>query len=400
MRRAPPPRTVAAARVLIAGRRLVGNLDAETELARLALDAPRGALELPRGVRLRLAALATLLRAFAREGDRLWTPEPVDPGRIAPVPGLPVPELESGPLERLEPAASILAWAETPPVARHRAERPDAGPDPGEVGHPDPATVARVHDRRFHLEVARELRCVLPGAREIGSLEDLHQHLHAGGCAASPTGRFVLKPPWSAAGRGQVRGSAGRFDRPEDRRRVARQLGLYGRLLFEPWMDRVRDLGFAGCITRGEVRVLGVHASAVDPCGRFEGIDAPLDPGRGDAAALVAVGRCVGSRLARAGYRGPFGVDAFLHRLGEREVLHPLGEINARLTFGHVAHALVERLGPLRLRLGSSAEAGRPAAAIVLLSPGPPDGAGAWALPPDRAGGAGGGSRGQPRGEC
>ena len=42
-----------------------------------------------------------------------------------------------------------------------------------------------------------------------------------------------------------------------------------------------------------------------------------------------------GRALAAAGYRGPFGIDAFRHRIGgpgSREVLNPLSEINARYT--------------------------------------------------------------------
>jgi hypothetical protein len=39
-----------------------------------------------------------------------------------------------------------------------------------------------------------------------------------------------------------------------------------------------------------------------------------------------------GAALARAGYFGPFGIDAFRHRGREGEVLNPLSEINARFT--------------------------------------------------------------------
>ncbi|HEV7517576.1 MAG TPA: hypothetical protein VGR07_14850, partial [Thermoanaerobaculia bacterium] len=102
-------------------RRILGNLDAEADLARLpTVWNPQPVRRRPALSRAALTAMsgaATLLRVFAREGDRLWTPVPVAPERLAVVPGLPMPELESGPLDLLPRAAAVLAWAETPQAA-------------------------------------------------------------------------------------------------------------------------------------------------------------------------------------------------------------------------------------------------------------------------------------------
>ena len=66
--------------------------------------------------------------------------------------------------------------------------------------------------------------------------------------------------------------------------------------------------------------------------------------------------------LRREGYVGPFGIDAWAYG----NSFNPLGEINARMTFGLVAWALAERLGIERLRLRFGSEA--PEGAIPLLA--------------------------------
>ena len=63
-------------------------------------------------------------------------------------------------------------------------------------------------------------------------------------------------------------------------------------------------------------------------------------------------------KLAQAGYRGPFGIDAFVYGTGYDRQLYPLCEINARHTFGHVARALGRRLGITRLGFDPGMPAG------------------------------------------
>ena len=365
---------------------ILGNLDAEHRLAGETLS--RSALGTA-------SALATLLRVFAREGDRLWTPVPVDPERLREVPGLPRPELVSGPWEELEPAEEVLAWAEVPGVERLRAAPVEGTKPARRVG---PEVVRRVLHRDFGFRVARELGVALPGARWLRSVRELHEHLDAGGAAASPTGGWVLKAPWSAAGRSRL--VVPRAPEPGTEARIQtraeRLFARHGKLLFEPWMDRVADFGCTGVVgatdTAGNagaarsVATLCCHRLRVDALGRFVGIDLgqpPLDP-------LLDTARQVAGSLEAEGYRGPFGIDAYLHRDREgREVLHPLGEINARLTFGHVARALAERMAErgelrtVRLRVGWEAP-GPSAGCVSLLRPGDREerSPGAWLLGP------------------
>jgi hypothetical protein len=384
-------------------RRILGNLDAEAEMAGLAT------VWNPRPVRRRaslsgaalaqISGAATLLRAFAREGDRLWTPAPVDPARLPAVPGLPVPGLESGPLPALPPAAAVLAWAETPGVAAHRGVAPAAERRPEEryplhelLWHLRPAppeVVAAVHHRAYALELARHRGRELPGARMVDSLPELEAALEA----SVPAG-WVVKAPLSAAGGGRhVERAPGPLSTVV-RLRVGRLLARHGPLLFEPWMERVKDVGCAVLLLPEDLWPVGYHRQIVDRDGRFRGIELTgksqgitqgtlEESDRLLAATVVATGKA----LETAGYRGPFGIDAYFHQLPDgATVLHPLSEINARMTFGLVARALVDRVRePLgladsalvRLLFGKRLpEAGR--RTVPLLLPDASGGGAAW----------------------
>ena len=327
-------------------RSILANLLCEDELARRSPS--RKTLQTVSG-------LATLLRVFAREGDRLWTPAAVDPERVLPLPGLPMPL--SGPIE---PAEELLAWCETPQAATLRKQ-------PREIlsnlplhellWHlpiAPPSIVAKVHHRAFHLQVAEELGCALPGARMLESLSELDRLL------PSAPSAWVVKAPLSASGRSRYIERNGPFlSDPKSRRTVERLFEAHGPLLFEPWMERTADFGCSAVLTESGLRIVGFHRQIVDIKGQFAGIELPADVPEGMVVERVA------NALRREGYVGPFGIDAWTYRNG----FNPLGEINTRMTFGLVAWALAGRLGIERLRLRFGAQA--PAGAIPLLAGSP-----------------------------
>lgn len=383
----------------MSGRLLVGNLDGEGELAQAF--APRRRPRLSRAALATASALATLLRAFVEEGDHLWTPAPVDPERLPEVPGLPRPELVSGPLEDLPPATEVLAWMETPavPAGCREGRIPPRSPLHKRLWHlprSTPEAVARVADRGFALELVRELGLALPGARTLTSRCELEAHLAAGGAAASPTGGWVLKAPLSAAGRDRcLHPRAEEGVPPAAWRRVERLFEVHGPLLFEPWMERTEDFGVAALLMPEGFEVVGFHRLLVDRRGGFAGIE--LDAAfAGFHAALAAFSeqeqalwrRAVGESAAaldREGYRGPFGLDGWRHRPRWGSLaLQPLGEINPRLTFGLIARALADRVGEAlgwapeaRIRLAVD-RAAPVAEAVPLLAPGEDGSPGAW----------------------
>lgn len=321
-------------------RRILGNLLGEDDLAGLRGTPPRSVLA-------KAARMATLLRVFAREGDRLWLPAPVEPESITEIPGLPRPILETRPLRDLPPAAEVLAWCETPEAAAHRRlPRKVSVSLEGPLHEilwrlpvPSPSIVARVHHRAFYLQVATDLGCALPGARMVESLADLDD---------APPG-WVVKAPLSAAGRDQYIERAD-FSDPKARRTVERLFERHGPLLFEPWMDRVADYGVSALLSPDGTRIVGVHRQRVDGKGQFGGIDldSPISPEV--RYRLTETALAVGDALRREGYAGPFGIDAWEHRENGSVVLHPLGEINARMTFGLVAWAWAEQVASPTLR--------------------------------------------------
>lgn len=323
-------------------RLILGNLLFEEELARRSTP--------PREVLATASRMALRLRAFAREGDRLWTPVPVDPEHLADIPGLPRPILESGPLRDLPPAAEVLAWGESPEAAALRTQKrePVASLDAPlhdflwRLPVASPEVVARVHHRFFCLRVAEELGCALPGARIVESVLDLDRLLTSRD--APPA--WVVKAPLSASGRSRfIERDGPTISSEKGRRTVERLFDRHGPLLFEPWMDRVEDFGVSVLLTQDEARTVSFHRQLVDRKGQFAGIElgAALPPAERERVEEVVHG--VASALRREGYVGPFGIDLWRYRRPDGKiVLHPLGEINARMTFGLVARALADRV--------------------------------------------------------
>jgi hypothetical protein len=369
----------------VPGRRILANLDVEEDLrGSFGGGGPARTLSAP--ARRAAATAATRLRVFAVAGDRLWLPAEPDPGGPE-VPrgaeGLPEPIVEIGPPEALAPVRQVLAWGEGPRVATLRArwlagggaavDEPRALREPlhEAVWHLVPAApevVARVADRAFGLEIAREHGWALPGARWVADVAEIERHLASGG-AATGAGRWVVKAPYSAAGRERhVAAGPGELAEPPVRRRIESLLARHGRLLFEPWVERTADFGAAGLLTAAGVRLASLHRQEVGARGAFRGI-APVPAGEGAAGLapaerdlLEAAFHATAEGLRAAGYAGPFGIDAFRWRGAGGEMLfHPLCELNPRLTFGLVARAITERYG---------SEPGREGGGVRMLSPG------------------------------
>jgi hypothetical protein len=294
-------------------RRILANLFGEDELAGRRTTPSRAALETA-------ARMGSLLRVFGREGDELI--------------------LEPVLLRCIDPGGEVLAWCETATATALRG-----GPRPPsaiswdaplselvwQLPTPSPAVVAAVHHRAFHLQVAREIGCALPGARMVDSFADLGD--------LPPS--WVLKAPLSASGRNRYieKDGPGLSD-PKTRRTVERLFEVNGPLLLEPWMDRVADFGVAALLTHEDLRIAGIHGQRVDLKGQFAGIDLEPDLTEADRGILRRTTEAVAAALRAAGYVGPFGLDAWKYRDGNGSVfLNPLGEINARMTFGLVAWA-------------------------------------------------------------
>ncbi|HEY5950637.1 MAG TPA: hypothetical protein VIV40_34330 [Kofleriaceae bacterium] len=304
--------------------------------ANLDCEARWGGGTLPQHVARRVSAAAVLLAAFANEDEsvEIYAPARVDASRIK----LPNVTMRTG-----TPAHWDLAWAD-----------PDA---------------KAANDRRVALALTEQLEVSLRSARAVTSLAELDAHL-----ATITNPRWVCKAPWTAAGRDRAHGE-GNTVSGEQRVYITRLLERFGALLFEPWLDRVLDIGVcAYLLPDGRVIAEAPHTLLSDSRGSFLGIDltAPsLHPD--DRLVLANAVEAAGTALHCLGYAGPYSVDAFIYRDGDAQALHPLCELNARHTFGHVARALARRLGTRMLGFGAP-----PVGAQVLVDASADDPITAW----------------------
>ncbi|HEU4662580.1 MAG TPA: hypothetical protein VFS55_00975 [Dokdonella sp.] len=304
--------------------------------ANLDCEARWGGGSLPQHVARRVSAASALLAAFAPASEHVdvYAPAAVDPARIR----LPDVTMHVG-----APPRHDLAWA-------------------------DPHAKA-ANDRRLALAISEQLGRALPGARAIASLAELDAHL-----AATQPARWVCKAPWTAAGRDRAHGEGTTLS-GELRVYVGRLIDRCGAVLYEPWLDRVLDLGVCAELRPdGRIAAQAPHTLLSDARGGFLGIDlAPPALDDADRDVLAATVDAAGAALHGLGYSGPFTIDAFVHRDGDAQRLHALCELNARHTFGHVARALAARFGTRVLGFGTP-----PAGARVLVAPGADDPVSAW----------------------
>lgn len=339
-------------------RAIVGNLDCEADFA-TAEGRPRPSM---RRAALEVAsASATLLRAFTvSDDDLLAVPVAPDRRRMVGVPALTCPELPCPELVARSACGGrdVLSWSAAPgdpgrPATRD-AESLDRLPLHASVWHwPRPAfaAAALANDRRRTLQWAKRLGVALRGATVADSLSAADSAIGAIG------GPWVAKAPFAAAGRWRVRGMWPRSE--VEGRALEGLLRRHGAVVVEPWCRRTLDVGVVARCQAGIARIVGAHRLEVDSEGRFRGIETTgrfssiealpwLRPG--ERRQLVAVVDSVAQELGGIGYEGPFGIDAWRwspsvrYETEDGERFHPLGEVNARMTFGLVARALIDRL--------------------------------------------------------
>jgi hypothetical protein len=266
------------------------------------------------------------------------------------------------------------AWLNTESVEREARARFASG-----VAGPSPACVARVHDKAFAIEAARELglfsrdleatiQIIEP--ESLGSSDALVATLDAA-LREWPewTGRaFTLKPRLGSSGRGRVSGTQ-TLDRKAIRGAFPR-LANRGGAILEPWLSRKTDLSVSLFVPKpGEpeqqvaaTTILGTLELLVTTSGVYRGHCGEVDSrgrvfsGHRDDETLRADAAAVANQARAMGFFGPCGVDAFTYFQSEsefesepersRERLRSLVEFNGRMTMGGVAIGLVRRALP------------------------------------------------------
>ena len=266
---------------------------------------------------------------LAREGDALLAEEPWDDSLVLEARARGV-ELVSP--ARAEPQTHRLftPWGWTPGAAR-------VGEGVGALVEPLPfGVVARVNSKLWSHALEVELGVAIEGAATASTLDELDEAARRA-CPRADD-KWVVKSPYGFAARERVLGrgpSVGGAQAAWAAKRLARGETL----IFQPWLEVVREYGVVAEIGRdGSHTILGVSDLRTNGAGTGTGYVLGRAPSPGRMRELESMTRVVCERLYAEGYRGPAGVDAVEHAGG----LHPLLEVNARYTMGFVAVA-VER---------------------------------------------------------
>lgn len=216
------------------------------------------------------------------------------------------------------------AWCPTP---RARAKLASAGAI--QLAAPDVAILRRVNHRRF----AADLGQPLPGARYVDDIDSLRNVI----ANETPTGHWLLKRPFGFAGRGRRRVAQGVLE-PSAETWVQASLKDGEGLQVEPWVDRISDYALHGYLARNGMTTFGAPThQECDETGAWKGTSRATDLDSETRDALFASATLVANALTKAGYFGPFGVDAYHYRDNGRIALNARSEINARYSMGWAA---------------------------------------------------------------
>lgn len=201
-------------------------------------------------------------------------------------------------------------------------------------------TIRRVNSKLWSHALEQELGLAMKGAFAATGFAELLEAV-AGACPLDGD-KWVIKNPFGFAARERVLGRGPHLEGAQATW-ARRQFAKGHTLIFQPWLERVREYGVTLEIKPGGgIKLLGISDLQTNGAGTGTGylLGRKIDPQR--LTELEEIARVVGARLFREGYVGPAGVDALEHTRG----LHPLLEINARYTMGFVALAVERSLNP------------------------------------------------------
>lgn len=304
------------------------NADFEAELA-----APAGTYRRLPSFDVLNRRLAEFLLWLTRPGDALLLPEPWSE-QLQSEAGRRSVELISPAEAKHQSARIFTPWGWSPSAVA-------AGEQVKAVVEAIPLpTVARVNSKLWSHALEVELGIAQPGAALAHTFAELREVV-ARACP-QPGDKWVVKSPYGFAARDRVLGRGPSLEQPQGRW-CQRRLALGETLIFQPWLEVVREYGVVLEISPdGSVEIQGISDLQTNGAGTGTGyiLGRPVAPQR--LAELERIACLVSARLFREGYFGPVGIDALEHSGG----LHPLLEINARYTMGFIAVAVERSLKP------------------------------------------------------
>ena len=304
------------------------NADFETELATRT-----GVYRRPHSFAALNRRLAPHLLHLAREGDALLVEEAPSDSLLREAARRAV-ELVTLDTAGRQADRIFTPWGWTPGVVA-LGERVGARVSPVAL-----ETVRRVNSKLWSHALEQELGIAMAGACAAADFAELAAAV-ARACPGADD-KWVIKNPFGFAARERVLGRGARLEGAQAVW-ARRQFAAGETLIFQPWLERVREYGATLEITHdGGINLVGISDLQTNGAGTGTGylLGRKIDSAR--RAELEAIARRVGARLFREGYTGAAGLDALEHTGG----LHPLLEINARYTMGFVALAIERELKP------------------------------------------------------
>lgn len=312
----------------MAPRLFLGNFDFEHRLADPRFQPTKQLKRLN-------AELATAWLAIAEEGDWIWTPEPIDAEFFR--------SLENAGFPRVQPVVSLsdvpsgvecVPWGWSSEV-RLLAEKHDWIADA-----PPILAVQIANSRTISYVLERLLKVGLDGMEGIRSMEQLHAVLES---QAPTEGRWVIKAEYGMSARERILGR-GRSLSTADEQWVRKRLDSRINVYFEPWVERVGEIGIQiDVLANGRPQLLGITPMLVDERGQYAGSWFAYQESRfSDQQAFwpsaIETALEAARQLKSQGYFGPLGIDAMIYRDSDGELkLRPLQDINARWTMGRLS---------------------------------------------------------------
>lgn len=189
----------------------------------------------------------------------------------------------------------------------------------------------------LHREFSARLGGGLEGASWVSDGAELRARLAQAARGGPGSTLWVLKRGWGFAGRGQRRVDP-RVPEPAFLAWADRALQEDRGGQLEPWLERLADFGLHGWLSADGALVRGAPTLTVNDSRGAWSSSRPAAPGElaaEELEQLEATREQAAHALVRAGYFGPFGLDAFRYRdPGGRVRFQPLSEVNARFSMG------------------------------------------------------------------
>jgi len=191
-----------------------------------------------------------------------------------------------------------------------------------------------------HFPLTELVLCQAQFVSGIGQME----HALRACLESSPSGRVIAKAPWSSSGKGNVLVDS--TLPTTERLRIERIIRQQGGVLVEPfYADKALDFAMEFWVGETGAEFRGFSVFSSDEMGHYEGniVDSQESLmkriGLPEPLLKILIGyHC--RELSTLPYRGPVGIDMMRLQDGR---LHPVVEINFRMTMGMLALLLYEK---------------------------------------------------------